>query len=136
MPLARQHSIQALRPLRRCLHPHPEPLAAPCLIGARPDAAVVLPRGKFWNDRLFLLDMAVDKAGCISTELRPSLFDHQGLGAALEWQAQELFDPAGLTPDLRVHVVAGVGAEPAALADSRTRARASSRRSARATKWS
>ena len=94
--------------------PPPQTPCRPCLIGARPDAAVVLPRGKFWNDRLFLLDMAVDKAGCISTELRPSLFDHQGLGAALEWQAQELFDPAGLTPNLRVHVAAGVGAEPAA----------------------
>ena len=101
-------------PPRRCLHLHPEPFAAPCLIGARPNAAVALPRGKFWNDRLFLLDTAVDKAGCISTELRPSLFDHQGLGAALEWQAQELFDPAGLTPNLRVRGAAGVGTEPAA----------------------
>ena len=101
-------------PPRRCLHLHPEPFAAPCLIGARPDAAVALPRGKFWNDRLFLLDTAVDKAGCISTELRASLLDHQGLWAALEWWAQELFDTAGLTPDLRVHVAAGVGAELAA----------------------
>ena len=57
-----------------------------------------------------LIDTAVDNVGRIITDLRPSILDHQGLWAALEWQAQEFFDTAELTPDLRVHVAAGVGA--------------------------
>ena len=36
-----------------------------------------------------LVDTAVDAVGCIITDLRPSILDHQGLWAALEWQAQE-----------------------------------------------
>src|SRR6185369_15008039 len=35
-----------------------------------------------------LIDTAVDKVGRIITDLRPSILDHQGLWAALEWQAQ------------------------------------------------
>jgi signal transduction histidine kinase len=35
-----------------------------------------------------LIDSAVDKLGRIITDLRPSILDHQGLWAALEWQAQ------------------------------------------------
>ena len=57
-----------------------------------------------------LIDTAVDNVGRIITDLRPSILDHQGLWAALEWQAQEFIDAAELTPDLRVHVAAGVGA--------------------------
>ncbi len=36
-----------------------------------------------------LIDTAVDNVGRIITDLRPSILDHQGLWAALEWQAQE-----------------------------------------------
>lgn len=36
-----------------------------------------------------LIDMAVENVGRIITDLRPSILDHQGLWAALEWQAQE-----------------------------------------------
>jgi PAS domain S-box-containing protein len=36
-----------------------------------------------------LVDTAVDAVGRIITDLRPSILDHQGLWAALEWQAQE-----------------------------------------------
>lgn len=36
-----------------------------------------------------LVDTAVDSVGRIITDLRPSILDHQGLWAALEWQAQE-----------------------------------------------
>ena len=57
-----------------------------------------------------LIDTAVDNVGRIITDLRPSILDHQGLWAALEWQAQEFIDAAELKPDLRVHVAAGVQA--------------------------
>ncbi len=36
-----------------------------------------------------LIETAVDNVGRIITDLRPSILDHQGLWAALEWQAQE-----------------------------------------------
>jgi len=41
-----------------------------------------------------LIESAVDNVGRIITDLRPSILDHQGLWAALEWQAQE-FAQAG-----------------------------------------
>jgi PAS domain S-box-containing protein len=55
-----------------------------------------------------LIDTAVENVGRIITDLRPSILDHQGLWAALEWQAQEFIDAAELASDLRVHVAAGV----------------------------
>ena len=39
-----------------------------------------------------LIDTAVDNVGRIITDLRPSILDHQGLWAALEWQAQEFVE--------------------------------------------
>jgi PAS domain S-box-containing protein len=36
-----------------------------------------------------LIETAVDNVGRIITDLRPSILDHQGLWAALEWQVQE-----------------------------------------------
>ncbi|WP_234414125.1 PAS domain-containing sensor histidine kinase [Ideonella sp. A 288] len=55
-----------------------------------------------------LIDTAVDKVGRIITDLRPSILDHQGLWAALEWQAQEFIDRFEWQADLRVVVAAGV----------------------------
>ena len=55
-----------------------------------------------------MIDTAVDNVGRIITDLRPSILDHQGLWAALEWQAQEFLDSAELLRDLQVHVAAGV----------------------------
>jgi PAS domain S-box-containing protein len=55
-----------------------------------------------------LIDRAVDNVGRIITDLRPSILDHQGLWAALEWQAQELLGSAELTLDLQVHIASGV----------------------------
>jgi PAS domain S-box-containing protein len=55
-----------------------------------------------------LIDTAVDKVGRIITDLRPSILDHQGLWAALEWQAQEWLESAELQADLQLHVAAGV----------------------------
>ena len=55
-----------------------------------------------------LIDTAVDKVGRIINDLRPSILDHQGLWAAMEWQALELLDAAELHHDLQIHVAAGV----------------------------
>ncbi|WP_428421787.1 PAS domain S-box protein [Methylibium sp.] len=63
-----------------------------------------------------LIDTAVDKVGRIITDLRPSILDHQGLWAALEWQAQEWLESAELQADLQVHVAAGVAPPEGGLA--------------------
>jgi PAS domain S-box-containing protein len=55
-----------------------------------------------------LIDTAVDKVGRIITDLRPSILDHQGLWAALEWQAQEFTESSELDATLQVHVAARV----------------------------
>ena len=55
-----------------------------------------------------LIDSAVVNVGRIITDLRPSILDHQGLCAALEWQAQEFIDSAEIKADLQLHVAAGV----------------------------
>jgi signal transduction histidine kinase len=59
-----------------------------------------------------LIDTAVDNVGRIITDLRPSILDHQGLWAALEWQAQEFFshsaDGSELQADLQINIAAGV----------------------------
>jgi PAS domain S-box-containing protein len=60
-----------------------------------------------------LIDTAVDNLGRIITDLRPSILDHQGLWAALEWQAQEFFahardGQAVLQADLQINIAAGV----------------------------
>jgi PAS domain S-box-containing protein len=43
-----------------------------------------------------LIDSAVDRVGRIITDLRPSILDHQGLWAALEWQAFDFAQSAEL----------------------------------------
>lgn len=64
-----------------------------------------------------LIDSAVDNVGRIITDLRPSILDHQGLWAALEWQAQEFFaHSADLQPDLQLAVAAGVAPPEGGLA--------------------
>ena len=55
-----------------------------------------------------LIDTAVDNVGRIITDLRPSILDHQGLWAALEWQAQEFIESSELDATLALHVNAGV----------------------------
>jgi PAS domain S-box-containing protein len=56
-----------------------------------------------------LIESAVDNVGRIITALRPSILDHQGLWAALEWQAHEFAQTAELTLDwqLKLDPVAG-----------------------------
>ena len=51
-----------------------------------------------------LIENAVDNVGRIITDLRPSILDHQGLWAALEWQAQEFVQSAELALDWRMAV--------------------------------
>ncbi|WP_119155395.1 PAS domain-containing sensor histidine kinase [Caldimonas tepidiphila] len=56
-----------------------------------------------------LVDAAVDNVGRIITDLRPSILDHQGLWAALEWQAQEWQRSAEeLRVDFKMFIEAGV----------------------------
>ena len=55
-----------------------------------------------------LIERAVDNVGRIITDLRPSILDHQGLWAALEWQAHEFVQTAELALDWRFDVPAGV----------------------------
>ena len=53
---------------------------------------------------------AVDNVGRIITDLRPSILDHSGLWAALEWQAQEFVETTELKRDVQVHIHADVRA--------------------------
>jgi len=46
-----------------------------------------------------LIESAVGNVGRIITDLRPSILDHQGLWAALEWQAQDFVQSAELQLD-------------------------------------
>lgn len=57
-----------------------------------------------------LVDTAVDAVGRIITDLRPSILDHQGLWAALEWQAQEFESACSdvTAVDFKMHVAADV----------------------------
>ena len=50
------------------------------------------------------IESAVDNVGRIITDLRPSILDHQGLWAALEWQAQEFAAGAELQCDWQMQV--------------------------------
>ncbi|QHE83625.1 PAS domain-containing sensor histidine kinase [Hydrogenophaga sp. BPS33] len=64
-----------------------------------------------------LIETAVDNVGRIITDLRPSILDHQGLWAALEWQAQEFVQSAELALDWHMDVPdAPEPAEPLAMA--------------------
>ena len=62
-----------------------------------------------------LIENAVDNVGRIITDLRPSILDHQGLWAALEWQAQEFVQSAELALDWSM-VVDGLAEPPEPLA--------------------
>ena len=64
-----------------------------------------------------LIETAVDNVGRIITDLRPSILDHQGLWAALEWQAQEFVQSAEMTLDWCMEVAdAPEPPEPLAMA--------------------
>lgn len=64
-----------------------------------------------------LIERAVDNVGRIITDLRPSILDHQGLWAALEWQANEFVQSAELDLAWQMAVAPGTELpEPAAIA--------------------
>ncbi|MES2974360.1 MAG: PAS domain S-box protein [Pseudomonadota bacterium] len=64
-----------------------------------------------------LIENAVDNVGRIITDLRPSILDHQGLWAALEWQAHDFVQSAELKLDWHMQVAPGLELpEPAAMA--------------------
>ena len=64
-----------------------------------------------------LIESAVGNVGRIITDLRPSILDHQGLWAALEWQAQEFVQSAELELAWQMEVPATLHLpEPAAIA--------------------
>ena len=64
-------------------------------------------RGKCQNMSR-LIETAVDNVGRIITDLRPSILDHQGLWAALEWQAHDLLPAAELALDWHMDVPSGL----------------------------
>ena len=64
-----------------------------------------------------LIENAVDNVGRIITDLRPSILDHQGLWAALDWQAHEFVQSAELELDWQMDVERAVPLpEPSAMA--------------------
>jgi signal transduction histidine kinase len=50
------------------------------------------------------IETAVENVGRIITDLRPSILDHQGLWAALDWQAHEFVQSAELQLDWQIDV--------------------------------
>lgn len=63
------------------------------------------------------IETAVNNVGRIITDLRPSILDHQGLWAALEWQAHEFVQTAELALNWQMHMAhAPELPEPAAMA--------------------
>jgi PAS domain S-box-containing protein len=63
-----------------------------------------------------LIETAVGNVGRIITDLRPSILDHQGLWAALEWQAQEFERGAELALDWQVDLPDPAPEPPQAMA--------------------
>lgn len=63
-----------------------------------------------------MIETAVDNVGRIMTDLRPSILDHQGLWAALEWQAQEFAESSEIRCDSRLVIEAGTPAPTGSLA--------------------
>lgn len=59
-----------------------------------------------------VLDEAVDLKRRVVENLRPSLLDHLGLGAALEWHVNETCRKAGLNSELRIRLDDGEAVPP------------------------
>ena len=63
-----------------------------------------------------LIDSAVTEVGRIITDLRPSILDHQGLWAAMEWHAQEFVQATGLRGRLEMNIAPDAPTSAGALA--------------------
>jgi PAS domain S-box-containing protein len=66
------------------------------------------------RDMGWLIENAVDNVGRIITDLHPSILDHQGLWAALEWQAHEFVRSAELELDWELRPYGGLPELPEA----------------------
>ncbi|MDD0840168.1 PAS domain-containing sensor histidine kinase [Curvibacter sp. HBC61] len=88
--------------------------------GDRPPEAAEAMRGQMrckCQNMSRQIETAVDNVGRIITDLRPSILDHQGLWAALEWQAHEFGESAELALDWCIEVPEALSLpEPAAMA--------------------
>ena len=62
------------------------------------------------HDMRGLIDGAVDNVGRIITDLRPSILDHQGLWATLEWQVQDFMDASELPCKWSMDIAPGLAA--------------------------
>ena len=60
-----------------------------------------------------LIDNAVDNVGRIITDLRPSILDHQGLWATLEWQVRDFIDSSELACQWSIDIAPGLEAPQA-----------------------
>lgn len=49
-----------------------------------------------------MIDMAIEMVKRISSELRPGILDDLGIGAAIEWQAQEFRNRTGIECEIRI----------------------------------
>lgn len=63
-----------------------------------------------------LIESAVENIGRMITDLRPSILDHQGLIAALEWQLQEFIETTEMACDSSIEVADDVRAPDGNLA--------------------
>lgn len=63
-----------------------------------------------------LIEAAVENVGRIITDLRPSILDHQGMIAALEWQVQEFAEATEMQCDCSIEVAPGTQAPEGHLA--------------------
>jgi PAS domain S-box-containing protein len=63
-----------------------------------------------------LIETAVEEVGRIITDLRPSILDHQGLIAALEWQLQEFADATEIVCDADIEAAPDAPVPEAGLA--------------------
>lgn len=68
------------------------------------------------QDMRGLIDRAVDNVGRLVTDLRPSILDHQGLWATLEWQLQDFIDASELACDWAIDIAPGLKAPEGPLA--------------------
>jgi signal transduction histidine kinase len=60
------------------------------------------------NSMLQLVNATIKSVQRISTELRPSILDDLGLGAAIEWQARQFGDRSGVATSIRILVDPGL----------------------------
>jgi len=66
------------------------------LSAGKPQTAAVM------DDTVARVDMAIEAVRAIATDLRPSILDHLGVAAAVEWQAQNVERRTGIKCDIEI----------------------------------